>query len=366
MKEVDVSIDRVSVVGKCSDPTEFMSWMDAQTRHTVKGLDKRGEIVRHEVDRHGEIIDATEGRTRYKPLPGIRLPRQGADNPLVKFQWVSDDGVHVSMVCEDRGKLTERWVPLWGDSANGGAAFRLEWNPNKNAPGPLLWFMDAPRATRLDVALDYEGYDLADWSFSRPRVAASRFYDRYAGVEGIMLGRRRSDRHCVIYDKRAEIASKMPKELRDTVDLGDDLMRFEMRQSIGPADERLPERLFDGVTALRSRVPSDVKPTEAAYLALLIHEPSIFGGLDPKTQRKYREIAADGAETLAPHPEQVYRSALPELREKVAAIIDGQPVPVARVYERLTPSDDRASKGVEVASGGIQARHRPATHSVKG
>lgn len=303
--EVDVSFDKVSLVGRCDDPSEMVSWLRAR---------------------------------KYRTMPGIRVPSSdGRDTVL--WRWIDPEGLGVfaSLRCVDKGDLNERWEPSYEDNA----AYRLEWNPNRVDPGPLVWWFDKPRATRLDVALDYPGVDLEDFTFSRPRCSASRFYDAAARSEGVMLGRRRSDRHIVVYDKAAELG------LENTV-----LTRFEMRKRIKPADAPLPDDLFAGVSATRRRIPSGVPTREAAYLSLMIHEPEVFRRCDRDTRKKYAVLALSLCGELSPSPESVYLSRHSDLKEWHHAMLAGTRPPICKVYREAAEKEVGAGGSSSDAPGG--------------
>lgn len=319
--DVDVSFDKLSVVGSCSDPRDFQRWM---THHS-------------------------------QDVGSVReLPQMSGTAPWGRWlrrAWQSDDGVNVQL----RLKVPDArlLVEDWSQSVEDTAAFRLEWNPNKADARAYLMWMEEPRATRTDIALDYEGCDLNDWVFQRPRVAVSRFSDQRGAQTGMQLGRTKSPRFTVVYDKAAELAIQYRRESGLNVTPWDDidLMRFEMRNRLGPTDEPLQPSLFDGVRAISTDIPSSVSPSEAAYLALMVHCPAHFGRLDRHTQAKYRELSYSRVSELEPHPEEVYRGLRNELKEGLCSLLAGEAWKVARVYELAPDPEDLC---VSVSCGGSE------------
>lgn len=290
--DVDSSIDRVSFVGRCSDPYELFAWMSKA----------------HE-------------NQNWKPLPQLSGSSDGVW--WVQARWQSDDGVNVSIrlrVPETAYRLS---IENWRQMPDDDAAYRVEWNPNKaSAIGPML-FAESPRATRVDVALDYDGMDLDDWYFERPRCRSSQYFDAKSGTEGVMLGRMGSSRFLVVYDKAAELK----------VERDDPLARFEFRQRIRPEESPLGPDLFSGVGAFRREIPRSLDPHEAGMVALKLMAPEIFARMDRRTRRRYEGLMSDRCGRLAPDPEQVYRASRDELREMLDELANAKDVRIASVYK---------------------------------
>lgn len=298
VQSVDVSLDKIAIVGKCPDAPDLQRWIE---------------------DNSVKVTPSGETRV-IEELRNSRLLRGSADR--LTRTWITEDGISITLRLRvpDRQDLIP--VDQWGVSPEDETPYRLEWNPNKATPGVLAWFMESPRATRLDVAVDYEGIELDDFTYRRPNVSAARFWDRGSESTGVNLGRRGSPRYCVVYDKAKELGR---------TDLT--MTRFEMRSQLRPADQLLSEKLFDGVQAFRSEIPKSLSPQQAAYLALLHHCPEHFAQLDKRTRKTYLDLADRTCGQLSPHPAEVYLDRRDELLGMADSAIRGDRVRQAVVYQ---------------------------------
>lgn len=307
--DYDLSIDKVSIVGRPSDTYDLQCWLDRKVDEAVRVPDADGVV------------------SRAKELPQRRGASQG--KPWVVRSW-QIDGVNVQLrlkVPTEHRLSIERWDCLEGDES----AYRLEWNPNKTDAGSLVLFMESPRPTRYDVAVDYPGVFLGDWTVSRPRVKSCSYVDASGNHNGIQLGGMKSDRFTVAYDKALELGLT-----------GLQITRIEMRQRILPGKDPLHENLFDGLAVVRREIPSCVSPREAGMLALRLYEPAHFARLDADTKRKYDRMALEHCGQLAPSPGDVYRERRNDLREWAHMCLEGERPPVAQVYQECETARDAA------------------------
>lgn len=225
------------------------------------------------------------------------------------------DGAHVSNVCQESEYFCD--VERDADVLTPG---RLECNPNKLTARVLylLSCFEPHHVSRCDVALDYEDVPVGAFVWHRDRVKACTWTGA-GGVESLVLGAASSDRRVRVYDKALEVGF-----------VGLVLTRVE---GMGRKHHALSDELLDGVHGYRRAVAPDLGVRDAGLLALYLYHPEVLrAGADKRTIRRAKDLAAANADEISPRPEDVYRDALPMLRDRVAAVASGERVPVARVY----------------------------------
>lgn len=319
MIDVDVSIDKCSFVAK---PTEC-------AQEWVSGLGGFEESARWS-SRHPESREQT-----------------------VSFK-VRTVFVSAQVAWRNDGRLG--WAPKE-------QPVRVEFNPNKVSAADVsvvFGMLTSVRATRYDVALDYPGVQLGEFSFTRKGTKAAYFTARGGEPEGLYLGSLASLVVFRTYDKIREIMSKTKKVNRDAeaVRLAylapTGLARVECVQRLRPgyqeraASEVCPEDLFDRVSAIRRVVPYDgLRPYEMGLLALYHYEPDVLRTLDKDVRKRASELAVSRCGELCPSPREVYRERRSEIREWCEELRRGRVVdtPVARVYSGGAGGDKEGTAG---------------------
>ena len=220
-------------------------------------------------------------------------------------------GGHVSFARENSG------VPL----------VRVDINPNKlDRAAPVrrvLGLMSDTRCTRLDVAVDYLGHRVGEWvpvgrSGKRFTVAA-----RSGAVETQMLGARSSARQLVVYDKVADCKAK--KEALPW-DWTGDVMRVEARQRLKPADGSsvLSPDMMDDVSLVgRGAEYCGLAIEDRAMMEYLARHPDEWSALSRSQRRRLDTLKDYGGVCLDPSAAEVYRSGLPDLRDRYFDVICG-------------------------------------------
>lgn len=204
---------------------------------------------------------------------------------------------------------------------------RVDINPNKLSPGApvrrVLASMFDIRCTRLDVAVDYPGSRVGEWvpvgrTGKRFTVAA-----RSGAVETQMLGARSSARQLVVYDKVADCKAK-----KEEVPWGwtGDMMRVEARQRLKPVDGSsvLSPDMMDDVSLVgRGASYAGLAISDRAMLEYLARHPDEWSALSRAQKRRLDGLKAFGGVCLDPAAGEVYRDALPDLRERYYDVVGG-------------------------------------------
>lgn len=294
--DVDISLDMISFVGRPKDwpaaECELFLWSEEDSVNCVR--------------------------------------RPGLDFHEDYSRWIENyslDGAYISCHMRDgmvRGRDAESGVQFGAEvDLRVEHPLRIEFNPNKVTSRVLTWlrkYMIVEKVTRADVAIDYSGLSIEDCLFRRPRVKPQLHYmPEFRGLQGLYLGSRASDRFVRVYDKAAE--------------LGLSQVNVTRVEGVGRHRYVLDPKLFDGLMAYRPAIPMYLSADEAGMLALYLHAPEHFGRLDRRTRKKYRDLASESLPTLSPMPADVYRDHAVELVKNVDALRQGDPVPVAKVYQ---------------------------------
>lgn len=191
--------------------------------------------------------------------------------------------------------------------------FRLEFNPNKcdkEMVYELLRCGEDGHLTRLDVAVDYVGYDLAAYQWMDQARRKRRIYQSAAGrLETRYMGDRSSDGEMVrIYNKAKE------QKMMDLL-----WWRVEAQTRYGLEDQ-VPTSLaskyfadtFANVVAA-DYTGGDIKLQERAMLEYLANHPEAWGELSEGSRKKYKELGSVAVPRLSPSPREVVESNLPRL-----------------------------------------------------
>lgn len=252
---------------------------------------------------------------------------------------------------------------------------RCEFNPNKVRSEDLRLVMEGShrvRATRYDVAIDYPGVQLGEWSFRRIGTKGAYFHSRGGEPEGYYLGSLQSSKVFRVYDKMREIIAGARKGERDVMRevlsgvLPTGLARVEVVQRLRPgfrdreATPVLPPELFDGLAVTRAVVPTEgLSPYECGLLALYHHEPTVLACLDKRANKRARELALTRCGEIWPAPRDAFNGAREELLDMAADLRSGLPVRRATIY--------RECEGAEGSSPGSvsgEAVNHPGASSV--
>lgn len=246
------------------------------------------------------------------------------------YSWKLADGVFVTVESDNRyiefrrddgaGTRLERHVRFRP------AGVRMEWNPNRTGPmgrhfvAHVMNHITDWHFTRCDVAADYDGLCIGDYTLSRPRVLTERV-DGRDGLQTMYLGRLASRRCIVGYDKALEL------KLSDR-----DVMRVESRARYRPGEAAVQEDLFAGLSVTRAAIPVDTDVRTAGMLALYHYAPDVLRRADPKTRKRVRQIAQDLGEQVP--VEDAYKGERERLLSEVSDICTGSGwSTIAPVYE---------------------------------
>lgn len=324
--EVDVSIDKFSCVADC-------------TTHADEFLGS---------------IGAFEADARWMGFH--------PDSPK-RTVSVSLWGAHVSCSVMQRCGHRTDWT--WAKEQ----PVRIEFNPNKMDVSRLAPWFDGVlcnvRATRHDVALDYPGVQLSEWTFTRKGTKAAYFTGRGGEPEGFYLGSLASLVVFRTYDKLREIVQKTKKAARDAEEVRVSMLaptglaRVECVQRLRPAyqersaTEIFPVELFSNLTAVRRCVPYEgLSPYECGLLSLYHHEPDVLRSMHKEPRGRARELALSRCGELDPSPERVYRERRADLLDMASDLRHGRPVYQAKIYGQA--KGPRAQSGVPMEEGAVQ------------
>lgn len=235
----------------------------------------------------------------------------------------SGGGLNVQMRCKESA-LGSRMYPVHPDPDSDSWNIRLEWNPNKAGrigAEALAALESDRRITRLDLAMDYPGYALSDYTFTRPRVKTMSVNGWHGLNETVYLGRWGSRRFIRCYDKALEMK------------LDGEIMRLETVGRYRPGEIPLPDNLLAGLSGSQRVVPLSVTTSEAGLLALYHFAPERLRASSARTQRKARDLAERHSGKLDPDPVEIYAASSRELRGLARDLVNGSVLPVANVYK---------------------------------
>jgi hypothetical protein len=277
--EPEISFDNCTVMGRFHDyhdAADLIAWA-LSNAHNPEDPDKM--LVRVGVSR---IIG-----------PGIVQRVLHIDNAHLTIDCAQESGFFVE-------KQDDRPNPV-----------RFEFNPNRASEIVWTFFnaIEVAKVSRLDVAIDYQGRNVSDYLFTKPRVKAR--IHRGAGVLGdvqtVYLGAPTSRKCIRIYNKALELGIT-----------GVELTRIE---GLSRHDAVLSEDLFDGFQILNRGIPDGLKTRDAALCALMLHYPERLDRADKETRRKVLNLMELDPSDWGDLPSEIYRSEIPVLRQKLDSMI---------------------------------------------
>lgn len=181
--------------------------------------------------------------------------------------------------------------------------FRFDFNPSNvgevEKQEIMKLFADVKnlRVTRLDIAIDYVGFDLGnvEWIENRSRKR-QEWRSGKGRLETLYMGSFKSNNLIRIYDKQLESKLDYP------------MWRVESQARYKKGDKPFLHNPFDGLMG-RARAPSKrMSMSECAMLEYLRGHPLEIAALDAHTRAKYRALMKEQAieNELTPSPADVF------------------------------------------------------------
>lgn len=193
-------------------------------------------------------------------------------------------------------------VSIADKNAKVGKRLRLEFNPNRATSDEIrqmyiniIATMKYPQVTRVDLAFDY-AENLSDirWIDKKGRPS-SQYRNGKCVLETYYAGGSRSKMRLVMYDKKAERASKQgidPEELGER-----DWWRVELRFKENEIDKLFNDDSYNPFDELTPYIPmalglKSLKWKDRCVVMALMNEEgeSIFGEMDAKSRAKYKKL----------------------------------------------------------------------------
>jgi len=320
---------------RCGDGGSAPSWGPAPLRTTVE---LRGSVSSSP---GGVLLTARPGH-HFGTLGGVAMEEMEVRASIDRLSIVADDAgmkqvLSRSIVVQNQRPAPHPYKWQW-DIVDGGIVqystgagilpWRIDVNPSKCEGWlELLGGLKHARVTRIDIAIDYWGYDLSRvmWLTDRPRKR-----NWWTGSDGCLetlyIGSPRSVLRYRIYDKRRE----REEDDENTAAAGGEGGPVGAGGPLPPpragvpwwrveAQIRDPDFVnswpdpFYGLTAI---VPKAKDWREEAIIQYLM-TPGAWGRMPRNTRMRWRERLQEGAEPLCPTPSEVYQRDCSVLRRKL-------------------------------------------------
>jgi len=196
-------------------------------------------------------------------------------------------------------------VSIADNNARVGKRLRLEFNPNRATSDEIrqmyiniIATMKYPELTRIDLAFDYaENLSDVRWIDKKGRPS-SQYRNGKCVLETYYAGGSRSKLRVVMYDKKAERASKQgvdPEELGER-----DWWRIELRFKENEIDKLFNDDGYNPFDELTPYIPMALGlqslkwKDRCVVMALMAEEgESIFGEMDAKSRAKYKNLLCE-------------------------------------------------------------------------
>lgn len=204
---------------------------------------------------------------------------------------------------------------------------RYDFNPNNVRSGEhekhvfqLLKTIKHARLSRIDIAFDFYGHDLSEYTWLDYRSRKRNYWtDSSNKLETLYIGAKDSEWKIRIYDKA--------KEQKD--DTGLCWWRIEAQLRAGFAEDWEDINPFDGLLAVKSNFEHlDVSWDMKAKLEYLMNHPEQFAKLAKGTKSKFKQLLGAYGEYLPVDIQQLYKKQKKDLRAQVHDWIQFCPVTI--------------------------------------
>lgn len=245
------------------------------------------------------------GKVRYVDLYEQRLRRcetvKKVKQAIYPYRtaYITTDGVYI----EVKGADAPKDLP----------DVRIDFNPNsvakENKP-ELHSIIDAlarPRLSRLDVAIDYYGRDMATVEWREKRVRSREMIMSPKGrLETLYIGSRKSNSFLRIYDKAKEQGENA------------NWWRVESMQRYERGQKVFDKNPFEGLVGYEQGTNAEGLTIEEVAMIMYIEKyPSALGELSKYQRQKYRQLLASPKTQIEPAPSQVFEQEKGHLLEQV-------------------------------------------------
>lgn len=220
------------------------------------------------------------------------------------------------------------------DKKSGLLPFRIDFNPAKlnNMEIDEVYTIIAkaiyPRITRLDIAIDYRGYDLStvEWVEDRARSRVAH-HGGNGKLQTLYLGAWSSNNFIRIYDKAKE------QKLDGT------WWRVEAEIRIDKETKPFAKNPFAGIHGRVGPMGNtDIDLRDMALIEFVRNHPEMMGCLEKRKRSALKKmmIAAPGDARLSPEPAEIYEKNLARLQLEVGQWLAGCKLTTSRRAEALT------------------------------
>lgn len=257
---------------------------------------KNGGLVRHSVDKMSFVADpkdsgAVDALERYLQEEIMATRQLTKSHDPYRYMYILPMKLGTVSIADNNAKVGKR--------------LRLEFNPNRATSDEIrqmyiniIATMKYPELTRIDLAFDYaENLSDVRWIDKKGRPS-SQYRNGKCVLETYYAGGSRSKLRVVMYDKKAERASKQgidPEELGER-----DWWRIELRFKENEIDKLFSDDGYNPFEELTPYIPMALGlqslkwKDRCVVMALMAEEgESIFGEMDAKSRAKYKNLLCE-------------------------------------------------------------------------
>lgn len=257
---------------------------------------KSGGLVRHSVDKMSFVADpkdsgAVDALERYLQEEIMATRQLTKSHDPYRYMYILPMKLGTVSIADNNAKVGKR--------------LRLEFNPNRATSDEIrqmyiniIATMKYPELTRIDLAFDYaENLSDVRWIDKKGRPS-SQYRNGKCVLETYYAGGSRSKLRVVMYDKKAERASKQgvdPEELGER-----DWWRIELRFKENEIDKLFNDDGYNPFDELTPYIPMALGlqslkwKDRCVVMALMAEEgESIFGEMDAKSRAKYKNLLCE-------------------------------------------------------------------------
>lgn len=257
---------------------------------------KNGGLVRHSVDKMSFVADpkdsgAVDALERYLQEEIMATRQLTKSHDPYRYMYILPMKLGTVSIADNNARVGKR--------------LRLEFNPNRATSDEIrqmyiniIATMKYPELTRIDLAFDYaENLSDVRWIDKKGRPS-SQYRNGKCVLETYYAGGSRSKLRVVMYDKKAERASKQgvdPEELGER-----DWWRIELRFKENEIDKLFNDDGYNPFDELTPYIPMALGlqslkwKDRCVVMALMAEEgESIFGEMDAKSRAKYKNLLCE-------------------------------------------------------------------------
>jgi len=262
--------------------------------------EQNGGLVRHSVDKMSFVADpkdsgAVDALERYLQEEIMATRQLTKSHDPYRYMYILPMKLGTVSIADENSNTRKRGVKR----------LRLEFNPNRATSDEIrqmyiniIATMKYPELTRVDLAFDYaENLSDVRWLDNKGRPSNMHRNGRCA-LETYYGGGSRSKLRLVMYDKRAERASKQgidPEELGER-----DWWRIELRFKENEIDKLFNEDGYNPFEEFTPYIPMALGLNglewrdRCVVMALLSEEgEGIFGEMNPKSRARYKKLLSE-------------------------------------------------------------------------